>query len=112
MTEQSDAQLILESVRMLAAAFPRAAWRTKSDAVYTMALCDAGLAPDIVAAAVRKVILEHTELPSIAALIGVCRAVRADEAARAWRCPACGSGAIVVAREEPVWCGSCDWTAT
>jgi ribosomal protein S27AE len=76
-----------------------------------MALCDAGLTSDAVAAGVRKVVLEHTELPSIAALIGVCRATRADEAAKAWRCPACGSDAIVVVKEDPVWCGSCDWTA-
>ncbi len=94
---------------MLAAAFPRSAWRTKSDAVYTMALCDAGFTPDVVAAGVRTVILEQTELPSIAALIAVCRQVRADEAAKGWRCPSCGSTSVCVVDERPVWCGTCDW---
>jgi len=66
---QDEATRMLQAVRMLAAAFPRSAWRAQSDAAYTMALLSAGLTADEVNVAVRDLIRTRTELPTVADII-------------------------------------------
>ena len=88
---------------MLAAAFPRSAWRAESDA-YTMGLMSAGIAPDEASVAVRNLVHESTELPTVADIIIEVRrlhgrrpsprsvARRADPIVR--RSPGCGAALL------------------
>lgn len=65
---------------MLAAAFPRSSWTQASEAVYVMALADEGVDVDTARQAVRKLVREVDELPTIHRVLMTCRAV-SDEAA-------------------------------
>lgn len=99
-------------MRLLAAAFPRSAWRTESDAAYTMALLDAGTNAATVGLAVRKLIREADALPTIAELLTACRRVRAEDALAQWRCPGCGSDKVAGYAGGPAVCFDCDWEGT
>ena len=112
MNETSEARRILKTVRFLAAAFPRAAWRDESDAVYAMALMDAGVAPDVLARAIRRVVKQSQYLPTVAELLKVCAAVKLEEDAASWRCPRCGSDKVTVFAGVVNWCAECDWEAS
>lgn len=96
-------------MRLLAAAFPRAAWKAESDAAYTIALVDAGVSADEVSAAVRQLVRTEEQLPTIATIIEAVRQMRHDERAAAWRCPACGSDKVAVTDATVRLCFDCDW---
>ena len=63
---------------MLAAAFPRAAWRAESDAAYTMGLMSAGVAPDEASMAVRNLVHEFTQLPTVADVLDEVQRIRSQ----------------------------------
>lgn len=93
----------------MAAAFPRAAWRTESDAAYTIALVDSGATPEEVNAAVRTLISTEKQLPCPATILETIATQRHREAREAWRCPSCGSDKVAVIDSSPVLCFDCDW---
>jgi hypothetical protein len=105
----SDPQRILKAVKLLAAAFPRAAWRPESDAAYSMALIDSGATPEEVNAAVRTLIRTEEQLPSVATILDAIAGHRRDDVQQAWRCPSCGSDKVAVLDSTPVLCFDCDW---
>lgn len=74
-----------------------------------MALCDAGVAPDILAVAIRDVIAARDELPTVAKLLAYCRDAETRELSRSWVCPECGSELVAVLNNSPVLCFDCDW---
>lgn len=94
---------------MLAAAFPRAAWRAQSDAAYTMALVSAGVAAHEVNAAVRDLVHSSDELPTVADIIAVVKRVRVAAVVAALQCPSCGSGVVAAIGGRVVLCFDCDW---
>jgi hypothetical protein len=106
----SDPERILKAVKLLAAAFPRAAWRQESDAAYSMALIDSGATPEEVNAAVRTLIRTEEQLPSVATILDAIADYRRDHVQQTWRCPACGSDKVAVIDSTPVLCFDCDWT--
>jgi len=107
----SDAERILKAVRLLAAAFPRAAWRDESEAAYTMALMDAGATPEEVNAAVRYAIQNEEQLPAVATLLQFGKTLRREELVKSWRCPKCGADNVAVDRGTIALCFECDWQA-
>lgn len=94
---------------MLAAAFPRSAWRAESDAAYTMGLMSAGIAPDEASVAVRNLVHESTDLPTVADIIIEVRRLRTEATVAAFRCPSCGSDRIAAAQGVVLLCWDCDW---
>ena len=112
MNEESEARRILKTVKFLAAAFPRAAWRDESDAAYAMALMDAGVAPDLLARVIGRVVKQSEYLPTVAELLKVCAAVKREEIEASWRCPRCGSKNVGVHSDVVAWCMACHWDAS
>lgn len=95
---------------MLAAAFPRASWRTESEAVYTMALTAEGVPASVARAAIAELIREEMELPPVALLLRRCRLI--DVIEHDWQCPECGSHLICGTAGGPGICGDCEWEGT
>jgi len=110
-SKQDEATRILQAVRMLAAAFPRAAWRAQSDAAYTMALLSSSLSADEVNVAVRDLIRTSTELPTVADIITMVKEMRMKATMNALRCPSCGSALVAAVGGRVVLCFDCDWEA-
>lgn len=108
-SERETAKRILQSVKMLAAAFPRSAWRAESDAAYTMGLMSAGIAPDEASVAVRNLVHESTELPTVADVIAEVRRLRTQATVAAFRCPECGSDLVAAFKGVVLLCWDCDW---
>lgn len=99
----------MKAVRYLAAAFPRSAWKSDSDAVYAMTLASEGIDADTAFAAVTEFVKECDELPSAASLLRRCKAVAASTAIRDWRCPLCDSRLVAGTVGGPGVCFDCDW---
>ncbi len=95
---------------MIAAAFPRAAWRTESEAIYTMALAQAGVSADVAKRAAAALICEELELPPVALVLRRCREISAGVAIASFRCPKCGSERVAGTIGGPGVCFDCDWT--
>ena len=108
---QDEATRMLQAVRMLAAAFPRSAWRAQSDAAYTMALLSSSLSADEVNVAVRDLIRTSTELPTVADIITMVKEMRMKATMNALRCPSCGSALVAAVGGRVVLCFDCDWEA-
>ena len=106
-TSANDLTKIVQAVRLLAAAFPRAAWRAESEAVYAMALAKYGVTPDVARAAVAELIRDEYELPPVAQLLAHCRSA-ALKGVEDVRCPGCGSALIAVDHGCGL-CFDCDW---
>jgi hypothetical protein len=103
---QVDPRELLKAVKMLAAAFPRAAWRDESEAMYAMALAGCGVTAATARAAIKDLVLEEEQLPSIAKVLQRCRTVQSgtlDEVA----CSSCGSH-LWVADAGLAVCCDCD----
>ena len=94
---------------MLAAAFPRSAWRAESDAAYTMGLLSAGVTPDEVSTAVRNLVHNHSELPTVADVLEEVRQIRINSMVAAFRCPKCRSDLVAAVDGKVVLCFECDW---
>jgi len=103
---------LVQAVKMLAAAFPRAAWKVDSDAVYAMALAGEGISPAVARAAIRKLITEQMELPPVALVLRACREVEAEHLIKDWACPVCGSAMVSGIIDGPAVCFDCDWHGT
>jgi hypothetical protein len=91
---------------MLAAAFPRAAWRTESEAVYAMSLASEGIMPPLARAAIAELIRDEEQLPAVAQLLRRCRAME-REPLNDLCCPSCGSH-NVAADAGAALCFDCD----
>ncbi len=104
--DRSEVEAVRRSVVLLAAAFPRSAWKADSDAAYTLALIDAGASSHEVQAAVRLAIQQFDQLPTVADLLGI---VKEQRPPIFYVCPACESQRIAVIDGEPVLCFDCDW---
>jgi hypothetical protein len=109
-TSAADPRDLLQSVRMLAAAFPRQSWRNESDAVYVSALVNEGVPAVVARAAVSRLVAEEMELPPVALLLKVCREVSADDTFYEWRCPVCLSTNVAGTMGGPGICFDCDWS--
>ncbi len=96
-------------MRLLGAAFPRASWSDDTEAVYVMAMAQVGVTPRQARAAVRKLICESHELPTVAAVLGTVRSMVAGELLAEWRCPECGSDKVAGVIDGPATCFDCDW---
>ena len=92
---------------MLAAAFPRAAWKSESEAVYAMSLAAEGIEPAVARAAIAALVREEEHLPAIATILARCRSITADEVLADLICPACGSH-VVAADHGAALCFDCD----
>lgn len=110
-SNRDAATRILQTVKMLAAAFPRAAWRAESDAAYTMGLMSAGVAPDEASMAVRNLVHEFTQLPTVADVLDEVQRLRSQATVAAFRCPACRSDLVAAIDGRVVLCFDCDWEA-
>ena len=99
----------MKAIRMLSAAFPRAAWKQDSEAVYTMALGQAGVAPSIARRAIARLITEETELPPVSLILKRCRETVAADYFRDLRCPACASSLVAGTIGGLAVCFDCDW---
>lgn len=108
----NSTQELLQAIRLLAAAFPRASWRADSEAVYVMALAEEGVTPDAARSGVRKLIRESMELPPVAAVLRSCREVAAEQLIHDWRCPLCGSEKVAGIVGGPGVCFDCVWEGT
>lgn len=97
---------------MLAAAFPRASWRTQTDAVYVSALIHEGVPAAVARQAVARLVSEEMELPPIALLLQRCREVASGDEFYDWRCPECGSRMVAGTLGGPGICFDCDWEGT
>ena len=97
---------------MLAAAFPRASWRAESEAVYVMALAQAGVTAAVARKAIARLITEEMELPPVALLLRRCREVSCERELSAWRCPECGSRLVAGTLGGPGVCFDCTWEGT
>lgn len=91
----ADLHEIRQAVRLLGAAFPRAAWRDESEAAYTLPLAEAGFGAARVRAAIASLIREEHELPPVARVLERCRAMAAGDLEDV-ACPECGSHLIAV----------------
>lgn len=105
----SLAQELLQAVRLLGAAFPRASWSDDTEAVYVMAMAQEGVTPSQARAAVRKLICESYELPPVAALLATVRSMVTRDALADWRCPKCGSDKVAGMIGGPAVCFDCGW---
>lgn len=94
---------------MLAAAFPRASWKTDSEAVYVMALTQARIPADVAQRAVATLITEEMMLPPVALVLRRCRETQAGRDFFDWACPACGSDKVAGIVGGPGLCFDCDW---
>ena len=106
-TSTTDLTELVQAVRLLAAAFPRAAWRAESEAVYAMALAQEGIAPTTARAAIAELISEEFLLPPVAQVLAHCRAAGCAGINEVV-CPHCGSTLIAVDRGCGL-CFDCDW---
>jgi len=96
---------------MLAAAFPRSAWRAESDAAYTMGLLSAGVTPGEVSVAVKNLVHNYSELPTVADVVDEVERIRTDTVVAALRCPKCSSDLVAAVDGRVVLCFECDWEA-
>ena len=109
-----DPRDLLAAVRMLAAAFPRASWKSDSEAVYVMALTQAHIPADVARRAIATLITEEMQLPPVALVLRRCRETQAGHEFFDWRCPVCGSDKVAGIVDGPGFCGDCDcdWSGT
>lgn len=77
-----------------------------------MALAEEGITPTTARAAVRKLVRESDELPTVALLLRTARIVAADEKVRDWRCPLCDSDKVAGVVGGPCVCFDCVWEGT
>lgn len=108
----NSAQELLQAVRLLAAAFPRASWTENSEAVYVMAMAEEGVTPAAARGAVRRLIRESYELPPVAAILRAARENAAESIMHDWRCPLCGSEKVAGIIGGPGVCFECVWEGT
>ena len=94
---------------MLAAAFPRASWRTESEAIYAMQMSAAGIEPHVARRAITGLIATEMELPTVALVLRRCREVACEVEQREWQCPKCGSRLVAGSVGGPGVCFDCDW---
>lgn len=97
---------------MLAAAFPRAAWRQDSEAVYVMAIAHESIDPATARGAIADLIRNELDLPPVALVIRRCLEYSAKAAQREWSCPNCGSKLVAGVVNGPGLCFDCDWQGT
>lgn|SRR5665647_373845 len=108
-TQTTDPKELLQAVRMLGAAFPRASWRQDSETVYVMALLQAGISAQVTRNAIASLIRDEMELPPVALVLKRCREAGAEEAQREWSCPECGSHLVAGTVGGPGVCFDCVW---
>lgn len=107
-----DPRELLQAVRMLAAAFPRASWTQASEAVYVMALTQEGVPASVARRAVAGLIAEEMQLPPVALVLRRCRETACGEEFYDWRCPDCGSELVAGRIGGAGLCFDCDWEGT
>ena len=106
-TSTNDLTELVQAVRLLAAAFPRAAWRAESEAVYAMALARYGVTPAVARAAISELIREQYDLPPVAQVLAYCHAASLRGVADV-HCPECDSALVAVDAGRGL-CFDCDW---
>jgi predicted RNA-binding Zn-ribbon protein involved in translation (DUF1610 family) len=74
-----------------------------------MALAEDGVTPTAARGAVRQLIRESEELPTVALLLRTCRSVAFKESSREWKCPNCGSDKVAGIVSGPAVCFDCEW---
>jgi hypothetical protein len=77
-----------------------------------MALAEEGIMPEVARSAIRLLIREADELPTVASLLRTCRRVHAEQTVFDWRCPLCGSEKVAGIVGGPAVCFDCVWEGT